>query len=107
MQSKTTLKRIAGILQRSLTVLALFCFFTGKINAQVFVNGNLSTGATASSGEAAPAGYTWSEVQLGNQNAGFSASVANGFSVADDFTVTCGTWDITKFTFYSYSTNYV
>lgn len=106
MQSKTTLKSIAGILQKSLTVLALFCLFTGKINAQVYVNGNLSTGATSSDGTPAPGGYTWSEVQTGNNVAGYSASVAAGSFVADDFNVTCGTWDLTKFSVYSYSTGY-
>ncbi|MFT3911040.1 MAG: hypothetical protein QM737_16595 [Ferruginibacter sp.] len=106
MQSKTTFKRIGGFLQKSLMILSVFCFFVGKINAQVFTNGNLSTGATASTGDAAPAGYTWSEVQAGNGNAGYAASVLNGFTVADDFDVTCGTWDITKFTCYSYSTGY-
>lgn len=87
-------------------VLGLFCLFVGKLNAQVFTNGNLSTGATASTGAPAPAGYTWSEVQTGNNNAGYSANITNGFSVADDFTVNCGTWDLTKFTCYSYSTGY-
>ncbi|MEO7524218.1 MAG: GEVED domain-containing protein, partial [Ferruginibacter sp.] len=104
MQSKTTLKRIGGFLQKSLMILALFCFFAGNIDAQVFTNGNLNTGPTTSTGDPAPAGYNWSEVQTGNANAGYSASVLNGFSVADDFDVTCGTWDLTKFTCYSYST---
>lgn len=106
MQSKTTLKRIGGFLKKSLVILGLFCFVAGKIDAQVYINGNLSTGATASTGDAAPAGFTWSEVQPGNGNAGYAASIANGFTVADDFTILCGTWDITKFTFYAYSTGY-
>lgn len=105
MQSKTTFKRIGGLLQKSLMVLVLFCFFTGKINAQ-YVNGNLSTGPTASSGETAPAGSNWSEVQVGNANAGYSASITNGFSIADDFTIPGGTWGLTKFTCYAYSTGY-
>ncbi|MEO8768946.1 MAG: GEVED domain-containing protein [Ferruginibacter sp.] len=106
MQSKTTFKRIGGFLQKSLMILGLFCFFVGKINAQIYTNGNLSTGPTASSGEAAPAGSNWSEVQTGNANAGFSANITNGFSLADDFTIPGGTWGLTKFTCFAYSTGY-
>lgn len=87
-------------------ILGLFCLFTGKINAQVFVNGNLSTGPTASTGDAAPAGFNWTEVQAGNANAGFAANITAGFSVADDFTIAAGTWGLTKFTCYAYSTGY-
>ena len=106
MQSKTTFMRIGGFLQKSLMILGLFCFFVGKINAQIYTNGNLSTGPTASSGEAAPAGSNWSEVQTGNANAGFSANLTNGFSLADDFTIPGGTWGLTKFTCFAYSTGY-
>ncbi|MBC7536496.1 MAG: hypothetical protein H7258_12465, partial [Ferruginibacter sp.] len=106
MQSKITFMRIGGFLKKSLMVLGLFCLVTGKINAQTYVNGNLSTGATASTGAAAPAGSNWSEVQPGNNNAGFAANVTNGFAVADDFTIAGGTWGVTKFTCYAYSTGF-
>jgi hypothetical protein len=86
-------------------ILGLFCSFSSTLNAQQYINGNLSTGATSSNGVAAPAGYTWSEVQTGNVNAGLAANIANGFSLADDFTV-IGTWTVNKFTFFAYSTGY-
>ena len=87
-----------------LFVIALV-FFAGITNAQVYINGPLSTGATSSTGTAAPAGTTWSEVQGTNLNAGFGANIAAGLTVADNFTV-CGSWNITKITFYAYSTGY-
>ena len=95
-------------LSRLLTVfiLPLVIFFTGSAVAQPYVNGNLSTGANSSNGTAAPAGFTWSEVQLGNINAGYAASIAGGFTVADNFTINCGSWNVTKFSFFAYSTGY-
>lgn len=76
------------------------------IQAQTYVNGNLSTGATTSTGVAAPAGYTWSEVQSGNTSAGFGANITAGLTLADNFTIGCGSWDINKLTFFGYSTGY-
>lgn len=105
MQSIYTSRQVFNVF-KSLIVLCLFCALSVKINAQTYVNGNLSTGVTASTGETAPNCATWSEVQLGNVNAGYAASVFDGFTVADDFTVTGGTWNISKFTFYAYSTGY-
>jgi subtilisin-like proprotein convertase family protein len=95
-------------LSRLLTVfiLPLVIFFTGSAVAQPYVNGNLSTGANSSNGTAAPAGFTWSEVQLGNTTAGYAASIAGGFTVADNFTINCGSWNVTKFSFFAYSTGY-
>ncbi|RYE15508.1 MAG: hypothetical protein EOP51_26785, partial [Sphingobacteriales bacterium] len=85
--------------------------FSGLANAQTYVNGNLSTGATAENGTAAPAGYTWSEVQhnagnttVANNTIGSSATGTN--SVADDFVVGGAGWAINKLTVYGYSTNY-
>jgi len=106
MQSKTTLKRFVGTMLKSLMFLGFVCLLSSSLMAQVYVNGNLSTGATASNGTAAPAGYTWSEVQAGNVNAGFGAQIANSNSLADDFTIAAGTWTISKFTFFGYSTGY-
>jgi len=70
------------------------------------VNGNLNTGATTSNGTAAPAGFTWSELQVGNSSLGFGANIGAGLTIADNFTINCGSWNISKFTFYAYSTNY-
>lgn len=84
--------------------------------AQVqFMNGNLSTGATTKSVVAAPAGYTWSELQndtgvttSSNTNLGFGAAISGDLSVADDFTVPIGQiWNISKFSFYAYKTGSV
>ena len=71
-----------------------------------YINGNLVTGNLSSNGTSAPSGYSWSEVQLGNVNAGFGAQIENNLSLADDFTVSGGTWTVSKFTFYAYSTGY-
>ncbi len=88
-------------------MLLLFSFFTGKINAQTFVNSNLSTGATSLNGSSAPAGFTWSELQLTNTTLGIGGQIAANNSVADDFTVPAGpSWNVTKATFYAYSTGY-
>ncbi|MFM7672862.1 MAG: GEVED domain-containing protein [Bacteroidota bacterium] len=87
-------------------MLLVAMLFAGSVFAQPYVNGNLSTGATSSNGTAAPAGFTWSEVQAGNATAGYAASVAGGFTVADNFTINCGSWNVTKFTFFAYSTGY-
>ncbi len=106
MQSKTTLKKIKGLFLQSMMILGLFCFLSSTLQAQQYINGNLSTGATTSNGTDAPAGYNWSEVQVGNVNAGFGAQIANNLSLADDFTVTGGTWTVSKITFFAYSTGY-
>lgn len=84
--------------------------------AQTYNNGGLSTGATSMSGVAAPAGYTWSEVQNetgnmteSNTNSGFAAVVtaATSFFLADDFTVPAGEkWNITEIEFFIYRTGY-
>ena len=107
MQSNTTHRRIKGFLLQTLMVLGLFCFMSSALMAQPYVNGNLSTGATSSNSIAAPAGFTWSEVQTGNTNAGFGAQIASGFSLADDFTVASGDiWSVNKLTFFAYSSGY-
>lgn len=64
------------------------------LQAQTYRNGDFTTGTTTKSGVTAPAGYTWSEVQndagvttVSNTSAGYAASKASGFTLADDFTV--------------------
>ncbi|MFZ1528676.1 MAG: GEVED domain-containing protein [Ferruginibacter sp.] len=85
----------------------LLSLFLLKVSAQPYVNGNLTTGPTTSNGTAAPAGFNWSEVQTGNGTAGLGGNIAAGFGLADNFVVTAGqTWNVTKFTFYGYSTGY-
>jgi len=106
MQLKFTLnQRRRNLFGLSPLFLILFFLVAGKINAQQYVNGNLSTGATSSNGAAAPAGFTWSEVQAGNGTAGFGNNITN-FTLADDFTIAAGSWNLTKITFYAYSTGF-
>lgn len=107
---------------RKITLLSLRLFIAFGIvqaaDAQIYSNGDLSTGATSASGVAAPAGYTWSEVQSdtgntteSNTNFGYSAYyLADGstsFAIADDFTVPTGeSWSVDSFDFFLYQTNY-
>jgi hypothetical protein len=106
MQSNTTLKKVSVLSKAWLMTLVLLLTGTGALFAQTYVNGNLSTGSTTSNGTAAPAGYTWSEVQDGNENAGFVASTTT-YSIADDFTVPAGeTWNLSSMKFYAYSTGF-
>ncbi|MCX8020492.1 MAG: T9SS type A sorting domain-containing protein [Chitinophagaceae bacterium] len=97
MQPKFTLNYLLSL---------LLILFTSKLNSQTFVNGNLSTGATSSNGVPAPTGFTWSEVQNPNANAGYSCNIT-GFTLADNFTVPSGQiWNISKIVFFAYSTGY-
>lgn len=83
--------------------------------SQTYNNGGLSTGATSNSGVAAPAGYTWSEVQNetgntteANTSGGFAPCVTTvSFALADDFTIAAGEkWNITAIDFFIYRTGY-
>jgi hypothetical protein len=113
MQSNFTLKKNGRFLLSKFLIL-LLCLFSNLIQAQTYVNGVLSSGATANNGTAAPTGFTWSECQnvtgnttVANQTAGSNAGVGSTFSVADDFTVPAGTpWNLTKITVYAYSTGF-
>lgn len=85
--------------------------FSGIAQVQ-YMNGNLSTGPTSKSGVAAPAGYTWSELQndagvttISNISSGYGAPILASISLADDFTVPAGqVWAISKFSFFAYKT---
>jgi hypothetical protein len=96
---------------------ALAC--SSFLNAQqIYTNGGFSTGATSASGVAAPAGFTWSELQSDTGNTtesngsfGFSAfyntAGTTNFALADDFVVPTGEiWNVTSFDFFVYQTNY-
>lgn len=81
--------------------------FSGMLTAQVYVNGSLSTGTSSTGGSTAPTGYTWSEVQAGNNTLGTGANIDAGYSLADDFTITGSVnWLVDSVKFYAYSTNY-
>ena len=106
MYSNITLKKNRQHLGSVLMAFVFLCVINITAFAQPYINGPFSTGATAG-GTPAPAGYTWSELPVGALNFGFAASVAAGITCADDFTVPVGqTWNVTKITFYAYSTGW-
>jgi len=77
------------------------------LNAQTYNNGPLSTGATTSTGTAAPAGYTWSELQSPNTTLGTAAFIGgtNNFRLADDFTIPATEqWNVTSVEVFGYQT---
>ncbi len=96
------------LLLKGLSVLVILVGLAIQATAQQYSNGPLSTGATTSNGTAAPAGFTWSEMNATNLSFGFGANIDAQLSVADNFTVPagCGTWNVSKLTFYGYSSNY-
>lgn len=104
-----TLKTIIAI-----TILALFsisCSSDDDSKPEIkedlsYSNGNLSTGNISVIDQiTAPAGYTWSEIQIGNKSPGFTANGA--YFLADDFVIPAGEkWNINKINFYLYQTNY-
>lgn len=104
MQSTITLHKIKRAIRTSALAFGFLSFFS-LANAQTYENGPLSTGATSSNGVAAPAGTTWSEVQSPNTNAGFGANITAGLTLADNFRI-CGSWNLSKITFYAYSTGF-
>ena len=68
--------------------------------SQQYVNGNLSTGGINGAGIAAPFGSSWSEVQSGNTQLGYTAN-AGTVLLADDFNV-CTNWTLSKITLFAY-----
>ncbi|MEO7444134.1 MAG: hypothetical protein ABIU55_01465, partial [Ferruginibacter sp.] len=112
MHLNTTLKKVGKNFIGIFLAGCLLCGFTNTIHAQTYVNGVLSTGATALNGTAAPAGFTWSEAQnvtgnttVANSTSGVGAQITANNSVADDFTVPAGpSWAVSKITVYAYST---
>lgn len=90
-------------------LLLLICIslFSGGLGAQILVNGNLSTGDLTSAGASAPAGYTWSELQLTNTTSGLGANISANLTLADDFIITGTTdWTVDSIKVYAYSTGY-
>lgn len=110
MQSNTTQKKVSLWCSKVYLTAFLILVSLGTLFAQPYVNGNLSTGAVSSNGTNAPAGFTWSEVQPGNDVAGYSMGInaTNLFALADDFTIPAGmTWNISDLNVYLYSTGHV
>jgi subtilisin-like proprotein convertase family protein len=107
MNLNITLINIQLLFRKAILMLTLICFFTGVLNAQTYSNGLLSTGATATGGTAAPAGFTWSELQGTNTGLGSGANIGAGLTLADNFVVPAGeAWSVSKVVFYAYSTAY-
>lgn len=96
----------------------LTLFVVQTSTAQLYSNGAISTGTTATNGTIAPVNYSWSEVPSNfantleaNSTIGisgfFNTAATTNFRLADDFTVPSGaSWDITDFSFYCYQTGY-
>lgn len=89
-----------------LSSLLIFCGFFGF--AQVYSNGNVSTGAISSNGVSAPAGYTWSELQGTDTTLGGPGTIG-GYAfvrVSDDFSIPVGEkWTISSFYLFAYLPN--
>ncbi len=94
--------------------------FIPIVNAQqIYSNGPLSTGTISKSGQVAPAGCTWSELQNETGNLTEANSLAGGAGVytadgansvinVDDFVVPVGqVWNVTSVEVFVYQTNYV
>ena len=106
MQPNFTLKQVEVLFLKPLLAFCLLILIGTSAVAQQYTNGPLSTGASTSNGTAAPAGFTWSEVQGANTIAGFGANITAN-TVADDFTVPAGpSWGVTKISFFAYSTGF-
>lgn len=110
-------------MNRKTTLLSLKCLFalafSQALNAQqIYTNGGLSTGANTASLVAAPAGYTWSEVQSDTGNTTESNTLAGAAGVyttagdnsvrnADDFVVPAGQiWNVTSVDIFVYQTGF-
>lgn len=90
----------------------VFFICTYFLNAQViYTNGPIATGTVSTNSTAAPAGYSWSELQTPNTSLGLSGHYNNAltvnFALADDFVVPAGeTWNISGLDVYGYQTSY-
>lgn len=78
---------------------------------QIYTNGPIATGTISTNLTAAPAGYSWSELQTPNASLGLSAyynnALTTNFALADDFVVPAGeTWNISSLDVFGYQTSY-
>jgi hypothetical protein len=83
-------------------------FAAPTAHAQIYSNGPLSTGPTATGGQTAPVGYEWSQLQLTNTTLGATCSTSGttDFRLADDFVVPPGqNWTLTGIDVFAYQTN--
>ncbi len=85
---------------------------TSVVSAQqIYTNGPIATGAVSTNLSAAPAGYSWSELQTPNTSLGLSGyynnALTTNFALADDFVVPVGeTWNISSLDVFGYQTSY-
>ncbi|WP_293895123.1 T9SS type A sorting domain-containing protein [Flavobacterium sp.] len=96
----------------------LFCFLYSSSFAQIYSNGNLSTGTLSKSGVTSPTSYTWSELQNDtgnttetNKSTGFAGyfntAGTTSFQLGDDFIVPAGQqWNITSFDFFAHQNSF-
>lgn len=90
----------------------LFLACTSVLNAQViYTNGPIATGTVSTNSTAAPAGYSWSELQSPNTSLGvsghYNTTLSVNFGLADDFVVPSGeTWNISSLDVFGYQTSY-
>lgn len=85
---------------------------TSVVSAQqIYTNGPIATGTVSTNSTAAPAGYSWSELQTPNTSLGLSCyynnALTTNFALADDFVVPVGeTWNISSLDVFGYQTSY-
>ena len=99
-------------------VVFLFLFLSANSFAQIYSNGNLSTGTVSKSGVTAATSYTWSELQNDtgnttetNKSTGFAGyfntAGTTSFQLGDDFTVPTGEqWSISSLDFFIHQNSY-
>lgn len=111
MKQQTTITHCKTFCFAAISVI-LYLLTSSNAYSQIYSNGPISTGAThVATSTAAPAGYTWSELQSPSGTLGFSCFYNNAattdFSVAEEFVVPAGnTWNLTNINFYGYQTGY-
>lgn len=85
---------------------------TSLVSAQqIYTNGPIATGTVSTNSTPAPAGYSWSELQLPNTSLGLSGhyntALTVNFALSDDFVVPVGqTWNISSLDIFGYQTSY-
>lgn len=100
------------IIRKLFLILLLGLSSFTALSQVIYTNGPVSTGVIhEATSTTAPAGYTWSELQIPGLNIGFSGfynnSSTSDYAIADDFVVPAGkVWNLTNVNFYGYQTNY-
>jgi hypothetical protein len=112
MNKKTTLKFLKNFSLKNLLSAITIIASCNSYAQLLYSNGPISTGAThIATSTAAPAGYTWSELQTPGTSIGFSGfynnALTSNFALAEDFVVPVGqTWNLTNVNVYGYQTSF-